>query len=84
VHRSSPGPLDIYLGHVLHQVHLLQRIPIVGLRGVGICGVFIIFNSSLDGDMNFNLIVVNRNVSSSTKVPSALGKEINSSINFEL
>lgn len=68
---SSPGH---YLDNVLHHVHLLKRIPIVGLRGVRTHGAFRMFNPSLDGNVNLHLIVINRNVTASTKVSSVFGR----------
>lgn len=65
-----PGP---YLDHILHHVHVLQRPPIIGLGDVGILGTFRMFNPSIDRVMNINLVVVNGNITSSTKVSSVIG-----------
>ena len=56
-------------------MRLLKRIPIVGLRGVCVHGAFRLFNPSLDRYMNLHLIVVEGNVTSSTKVSSVFGRE---------
>ena len=71
VHRSSLR----YLDYILDHVHLLKRIPILGLRGVRVHGAFRMFNPSLDRYMNLHLIVVDGNVTSSTKVSSVFGKQ---------
>ena len=64
-----------YLDNILHHVHLLKCIPIVGLRGVRIHGTFRMFNPSLGRYMNLNLVVVNGNVTSSTRISSAFGRQ---------
>src|ERR1700734_3760619 len=78
-HPCIPGH---YLDNVLHHVHLLKRIPIVGLRSVPVHGAFRMFNPSLDRDMNLHLIVVNGNVTSSTKVSSVFERD-RTSITFK-
>lgn len=78
MHRGFPH----YLDNILHHVHLLKRVPIVGLRYVRVHGAFRMSNPSLHRYMNLHLIVVNGNVTSSTTVSSAFGRHnIN---NFQL
>ena len=65
----------LYLDNILHHAHLLKRIPIVGLRGVRVHSAFRMFNPSLDRHMNFHLIVVNGDITSSTKIWSVFGRQ---------
>ena len=64
-----------YLDNILNHVHLLKRIPIVGLRGVRVNSAFRMFYPSLYRYMNLHLTVVNGNITSSTKVSSAFKRQ---------